>query len=43
MIAIIPARGGSKSLKKKNIKRLGNRPLIHWTIKSALSSNILAK
>jgi len=43
MIAIIPARGGSKGLKKKNIKKLGNEPLIHWTIKSALSSKYISK
>ena len=43
MIAIIPARGGSKGLIKKNIRLLGNQPLIHWTIKSALSSKYISK
>ena len=32
MIAIIPARGGSKGLKNKNIKNFDGKPLIAWTI-----------
>lgn len=35
-IAIIPARGGSKRLPNKNIKKLAGKPLISWTIESAL-------
>ena len=38
MIAIIPARGGSKGLPKKNIKLLNGIPLICHTIKTALES-----
>ncbi len=34
-IALIPARGGSKSIKKKNIVRLGDHPLIYYTINVA--------
>jgi CMP-N-acetylneuraminic acid synthetase len=37
-IAIIPARGGSKGLPGKNIKLLNNKPLIAWSIESALKS-----
>lgn len=37
-IAIIPARGGSKGLPGKNIKLLNNKPLIAWSIESALQS-----
>lgn len=39
-VAIIPARGGSKGLPGKNIIELGGRPLIVWTIDSALQSGI---
>jgi CMP-N,N'-diacetyllegionaminic acid synthase len=35
-ICIIPARGGSKGIKNKNIKLLNGKPLIYWTIKEAL-------
>ncbi|MEG0370963.1 MAG: acylneuraminate cytidylyltransferase family protein [Clostridium sp.] len=38
MIAIIPARGGSKGLPQKNIKLLNNKPLIAYTIEAALKS-----
>lgn len=36
---IIPARGGSKRLPNKNIKKLNNRPLVFYTISAALNSN----
>ena len=39
-IAIIPARGGSKRLPGKNIKLLGGKPLIAWTIEAAIRSNV---
>ena len=41
MIAIIPARGGSKGLPRKNTKLLGELPLISYTIKAALESNLV--
>lgn len=37
-IAIIPARSGSKGLKDKNIKKLNNKPLIAYSIESAIAS-----
>lgn len=37
-IAIIPARSGSKGLKDKNIKLLGNKPLIAYSIEAAIKS-----
>lgn len=39
-LAIIPARSGSKGLKDKNIKELAGTPLIGYTIKAALKSQI---
>lgn len=38
MIAIIPARGGSKGLPGKNIKNLCGKPLIAYTIEAAVKS-----
>jgi CMP-N-acetylneuraminic acid synthetase len=34
ILAVIPARGGSKRLPKKNIKPLGGKPLINWSIEA---------
>ena len=41
IIAIIPARGGSKRLPKKNIRTFLGKPLIAWTIERALKSKYL--
>lgn len=41
VIAIISARGGSKGIPKKNIKKLGDKPLIAYTIEEALKSKYL--
>jgi len=38
ILAVIPARGGSKRVPGKNIRKLGNKPLINWTIESALNT-----
>lgn len=35
-LVIIPARGGSKGIPRKNIKSLGGKPLINYTIEAAL-------
>lgn len=37
-VAIIPARGGSKRIPKKNIIDFGGKPMIAWTITAALES-----
>lgn len=39
-IAIIPARGGSKRIPKKNIKDFNGKPIISYVIEVALASNI---
>ena len=41
LVAIIPARIGSKRLPGKNIKLLGGKPLIAWTIEAAVNSNYI--
>ena len=41
ILAIIPARGGSKSVPRKNIKLLGGKPLIAWTIEEAKKSKYI--
>lgn len=43
ILAIIPARGGSKGVPGKNIKLLGGKPLLKYTTDVALKSNLLAK
>lgn len=37
-LAVIPARGGSKRIPGKNLKRFGGRPMISWSIEAALAS-----
>ena len=39
ILAIIPARGGSKGVVGKNIKQAGGKPLIAWIIEAAKKSN----
>ncbi len=43
MIAIIPARGGSKGLPGKNIRNLAGKPLICHTIKAALDASSISR
>ncbi len=40
-LAIIPARGGSKGVPRKNIKMLAGKPLIAWTIEEAKKSKFI--
>ena len=37
-LAVIPARGGSKRIPRKNIKLFGGKPMIAWSIETALVS-----
>jgi CMP-N,N'-diacetyllegionaminic acid synthase len=41
VLGVIPARGGSKRLSKKNIFSIGGKPLIYWTIHAAKESRII--
>ncbi len=40
LLMIIPARGGSKAIPRKNITPLAGKPLIAWTIAAALASSL---
>jgi N-acylneuraminate cytidylyltransferase len=40
-LAIIPARGGSKSIPRKNIKQLGGIPLIAYSVAAALEAGLV--
>lgn len=42
-LAIIPARGGSKGLPRKNIKKLNGKPLISYSIEAAINSKVFDK
>ena len=41
VLAIIPARGGSKGVPRKNIRLLAGKPLIAWTIEEAKKSKYI--
>lgn len=43
IIALIPSRSGSQRILDKNIKKLNNKPLLYYSIKSALDSKIFSK
>lgn len=43
VIGIIPARGGSKGLPRKNLLALAGKPLIVWTIEAALAAATLGR
>lgn len=43
ILGLITARGGSKSIPKKNIKELAGKPLIYYTIKAAQASQYLTR
>ncbi len=42
-IALIPARGGSKGIFRKNIKLFNTKPLIYWSIKTAFESDFIER
>lgn len=41
--AIIPARGRSQRIKKKNIKKFYSKPILYWTIKALKKSKLFSK
>jgi pseudaminic acid cytidylyltransferase len=42
-VCVIPARGGSKRIKNKNIKNFNGKPLISYSIKTAINSKLFDK
>lgn len=42
VLAIIPARGGSKGIKNKNIIKINGKPLVYYTIKQAKDSKLIS-
>ena len=43
VLAIIPARGGSKGIKGKNIKDLNGHPLVYYSIKAGQESKYVTR
>ncbi len=43
ILTIIPARGGSKGVPRKNIRKLGSKPLILYTVEAAFQSKYIGK
>ena len=43
ILAIIPARGGSKGIPRKNIKPIAGKPLIAWIIQAAKGSKYITR
>ncbi|MBQ4646037.1 MAG: acylneuraminate cytidylyltransferase family protein [Candidatus Gastranaerophilales bacterium] len=43
ILSIIPARGGSKGIKRKNLKPILNKPLVAYTIEASLKSKYITK
>jgi N-acylneuraminate cytidylyltransferase len=41
VLGLIPARGGSKGIPRKNLRRLGGKPLLQWTAEAARASGYL--
>lgn len=42
-MCVIPARGGSKAIERKNIRKLAGKPLVAWSIESALKAYMVDK
>lgn len=43
VLGLVPARGGSKGIPRKNIRPLGGKPLLAWTAECALRSRSLSR
>jgi CMP-N,N'-diacetyllegionaminic acid synthase len=43
VVALIPARGGSKGIPRKNLAPLAGKPLLHWAIDAALAADTVTR
>lgn len=43
IVAVVPARGGSKGVKRKNIKLLNGKPLIYYSLHTLIKSKVFDK
>jgi CMP-N,N'-diacetyllegionaminic acid synthase len=43
VVGLIPARGGSKGIPRKNLVELGGKPLVAWTVEAALASSAVTR
>jgi CMP-N-acetylneuraminic acid synthetase len=43
VLGLIPARGGSKGVPRKNVRELGGKPVLAWTVEAALAAERLAR
>lgn len=43
VLGLVPARGGSKGIPRKNVRDLGGRPLLAWTAEAALGARRLSR
>ena len=43
VLALIPARGGSKGIARKNVREIGGKPLLAWSIEHALGSALIER
>jgi CMP-N-acetylneuraminic acid synthetase len=43
LLAIIPARGGSRGVPRKNVRPMGGKPMIAWSIEAALKATSVAR
>jgi len=43
VLGVIPARGGSKGVPRKNIKPIAGKPLLAWTIEAAAKSKLMTR
>lgn len=43
MVSLIPARGGSERITRKNIKMMAGKPMLAWTIEASLKSRYISR